>query len=121
MSIDRRAENTKSAKTVEIGMLLDFYGEILTDSQKNSLDLFYNQDLSLAEIAEQTGITRQGVRDRIVKGERVLRRTEEKLHLAARFGSNKRTIREVVSRLEQLHCEDADEMASIIALIRSLL
>ena len=56
----------KDEKLFEISMLLDFYGEILSDSQREALDLFYNDDLSLGEIADQTGITRQGVRDRIV-------------------------------------------------------
>ena len=50
-------------------MLFDFYGEILTDRQKEFFDLYYNEDLSLAEIAENYGISRQGVRDVIVEME----------------------------------------------------
>ena len=46
-------------------MLLDFYGELLTDKQRECLDLHYNEDLSLSEIAEQLGISRQGVWDNI--------------------------------------------------------
>ena len=50
-------------QTYRMTMLFDFYGEILTDRQKEFFDLYYNEDLSLAEIAENYGISRQGVRD----------------------------------------------------------
>ena len=65
-------------KNVKIGMLLDIYGELLTDKQKDILDLYYNNNLSLAEIAEEVGITRQAVRDSIVKGEKKLFRFRRK-------------------------------------------
>ena len=53
-------------------MLLDFYGELLTDKQRECFDLHYNEDLSLSEIAEQLGISRQGVWDNIRRAESVL-------------------------------------------------
>lgn len=65
-------------KNVKIGMLLDIYGELLTDKQKDILDLYYNNNLSLAEIAEEVSITRQAVRDSIVKGEKKLFRFRRK-------------------------------------------
>ena len=55
-------------QTDRMTMLFDFYGELLTDRQKEFFDLYYNEDLSLAEIAENAGISRQGVRDVIVRG-----------------------------------------------------
>ena len=64
-------------KTFEMCMLFDFYGDILTDKQKELFDLYYNDDLSLAEISEHMGITRQGVRDGIMRAEHTLRATEE--------------------------------------------
>ena len=54
-------------QTYRMTMLFDFYGELLTDRQKEFFDLYYNEDLSLAEIAENAGISRQGVRDVIVR------------------------------------------------------
>lgn len=65
-------------KNVKIGMLLDIYGELLTDKQRDILDLYYNNNLSLAEISEDVGITRQAVRDSIVKGEKKLFRFRRK-------------------------------------------
>ena len=50
-------------KDLKIAYLLDFYGEVLTERKKEVLDMYYNEDLSLAEIAEQIGISRQGVRE----------------------------------------------------------
>lgn len=66
-------------------MLYDFYGDLLTERQKEFYDLYYNEDFSLAEIAENVGITRQGVRDVIVRAEAILREMEEKTGIVARF------------------------------------
>ena len=73
------------SNSVEMGLLFDFYGDMLTDKQKQIFDLYHNEDLSLAEIAEITGITRQGVRDSVVRSESALRTMEEKTGLIARF------------------------------------
>ena len=72
-------------QTYRMTMLYDFYGELLTDRQREFFDLYYNEDLSLAEIAEITGITRQGVRDSVVRSEAALRTMEEKTGLISRF------------------------------------
>lgn len=56
-------------KDLSIAVLLDFYGDLLTEKQARAIDLYYNEDLSLAEIAEPLGISRQGVRDSIKRGE----------------------------------------------------
>ncbi len=66
-------------------MLFDFYGDTLTPRQKEFYDLYYNEDLSLGEIAENYGITRQGVRDVIVRAEAALTELEEKTGLVKRF------------------------------------
>lgn len=68
-------------KNVEISVLLELYGKLLTDKQKKTLDEYYNNDLSLAEIAENEGITRQAVRDNIKQGEKHLFEFEKKLGL----------------------------------------
>ena len=65
-------------KNVQIGILCDIYGELLTEKQKDILDLYYNNNLSLAEIAEEMNITRQAVKDSIAKGEKRLFRIRGK-------------------------------------------
>lgn len=67
-----------SNKTIEMTLLFDFFGDLLTEKQRDYFDLYYNDDLSLSEIAEQNGISRQGVRDLIVRAENTLRSFEEK-------------------------------------------
>lgn len=73
------------AKDLKISLLLDFYGEMLTEKQKEVVELYYNEDLSLGEIAQNCQITRQGVRDSIKRAEATLIHFEERLGLAQRF------------------------------------
>ncbi len=68
-----------------MALLFDFYGDMLTDRQKEFYDLYYNEDLSLAEIAENYGISRQGVRDVIVRAEATLTELEDKTGIIRRF------------------------------------
>lgn len=83
------------AKNLEISILLDFYGDMLTEKQREVIEYYYNDDLSLSEIADNEGITRQGVRDSIKRAELQLLEMEERLGLARRF-------REMRSGLEQI-------------------
>lgn len=68
-------------KDLRFSRLLDYYGELLTDKQRDFMDLYYNEDFSLAEISEHENITRQGVRDGIKHAEQRLIEFEEKLGL----------------------------------------
>jgi predicted DNA-binding protein YlxM (UPF0122 family) len=70
------------AKDLRISVLLDFYGDMLTEKQREVMVQYYNDDLSLAEIAENFGITRQGVRDAIKRSGNVLLELEEKVGFA---------------------------------------
>ena len=72
-------------QTYRMTMLFDFYGDILTPRQRELFDLYYNEDLSLAEIAENAGISRQGVRDVIVRAEGIMQEVEDKTGLIRRF------------------------------------
>ena len=84
-------------QTYRMTMLYDFYGELLTDRQKEFFDLYYNEDLSLAEIAEQTGITRQAVRDLIKHGEERLYELEECLHVYERGQAVKNAAERIIA------------------------
>lgn len=89
-------------RSYNISLLFDFYGELLSDRQKEVLDLYFNEDLSLSEISENTGITRQGVRDAIKKAEAILQNYEEKLGLIKRFDTIGKDISFVLERLSEL-------------------
>lgn len=73
------------AKDLKISYLLDFYGEMLTPPQREMIEAYYNEDLSLGEIAEEREISRQGVRDAVKRAELQLTEMEEKLGLVKRF------------------------------------
>ena len=73
------------SQAYRMALLFDFYGDVLTERQKEFYDLYYNEDLSLSEIAENNGITRQGVRDVIVRAEAILSDLEDKTGLIRRF------------------------------------
>ena len=68
-------------KNVEICLLLDFYGKLLTDRQREIVSLYYEDNLSLTEVAEELNISKQGVSDSLKRSEKVLYETEEKLQL----------------------------------------
>ena len=72
-------------KDLQIGYLLDFYGDVLPERRREIMDLYYNDDLSLSEIAETYGISRQAVRETVKKTEAELHFYEEKLGLLRRF------------------------------------
>ncbi|MDR3552011.1 MAG: putative DNA-binding protein [Clostridia bacterium] len=89
-------------KNYEVSLLLDFYGQVLTEKQREVIELYYDEDLSLAEIAEHTGITRQGVRDCIKRGEAVLFEMEQKLGLSARFAHMKGSLQEIIRSAKEI-------------------
>lgn len=103
------------AKDLSITILMDFYGAMLTDKRYDALDMYYNQDMSLGEIAEELEISRQGVRDSVKHGEKQLMDYEEKLNLAERFMK----IRDKISRINNIldqteHFDSMDEIKSIL-------
>ena len=74
-------------KNLNIAYLLDFYGDLLSDRKRSVMNMYYNEDLSLAEVAIEIGISRQGVRDLIKKSEEDLFEYEKKLGLAQKINS----------------------------------
>ena len=83
-------------------LLLDFYGELLTEKQRGCYDLHINEDLSLSEIAEQLGISRQGVWDNIRRAEKTLTEIEDKTGLIARFEETRAALDDIAARLDTL-------------------
>ena len=91
------------AKDFSIAMLLDFYGEMLTEKQREFLEYYYNEDLSLSEIALNEGITRQGVRDAIKRAEHSLNEMEARLMLAERFHSMQSGLEDIINCAKAVH------------------
>ena len=85
-----------------MAMRFDFYGDLLTERQRELSDLYYNEDLSLAEIAENYGISRQGVRDVIVRAEAAMSEVEEKTHIIRRFHQSQAAIAAIDAAADKL-------------------
>ena len=96
------------AKNLEISVLLDFYGEMLTEKQKEMIDFYYNDDLSLSEIAENEGISRQGVRDAIKRAETLLYDMESKLGFAQKLSDIKETLGQIIDCAEAINAYNLD-------------
>ena len=90
------------AKNLEISLLLDFYGDMPTEKQRDVVELYYNEDLSLSEIAAHSGITRQGVRDSIKRAESVLLDLEERLGLARKFRQIQDGLDQIIRNAKQI-------------------
>lgn len=94
-------------KSLEIGYLLDFYGELLNERRRTVLDMYYNEDMSLSEIAEALSITRQGARDLIKKAGDELLNFEEKLGVARKF----RAVCTCADTAKKIICQNIDDSA----------
>ncbi len=99
-------------KAVYLSLLLDFYGELLTEKQREYADLYYNENLSLSEIAENDGISRQAVRDALLRSETVLRDTEAKTGLVERHTKLLRQIGEAETLLDRIGRLNSEKLCS---------
>ena len=94
---------------LKISMLCQIYGNLLTQKQRELIDDYYNNDLSLSEIAENNNITRQAVRDNIKKGEKKLFEYEEKLMIMKRMLNQEEKINKALEKLTKLQKESTDK------------
>ena len=101
-------------KKVEISMLCDLYGKLLTEKQFEFINDYYNNDLSLSEIAENNEITRQAVRDIIKKGERKLFEYEEKLLFMKKTITQEQKIQVILSELTKIQADSSDKKVANI-------
>lgn len=99
---------------VRISILLETYGKLLTEKQYDLLDNYYNNDLSLSEIAEIEGITRQAVRDNLKKGESKLFEYEEKLGIMKRTLMQEESIASILSEISKIETKSSDEEIATI-------
>ena len=114
ISITLKKEGSSMEKKVEISMLWQIYGKLLTEKQYEYIDYYYNNDLSLSEIAENDNITRQAVRDIIKKGERKLFEYEEKLLFMKKTINQEQKIQQVLWNLTKIQKDSSDKQISSI-------
>lgn len=104
---------------LEKSLLLDFYGMLLTDKQRQMYEMKYNNDMSLAEIAEEFNITRQGVSESIKSAENIMRDYEDKLNLVKRYKS----LEDIIAKLDKVieketNIKDIDKLKKELDKIR---
>lgn len=96
-------------KYVEVSMLWQIYGKLLTEKQSKILNYYYNDDLSLSEIADLTNVSRQAVNDIIKKGEAKLFEYESILNIMKKSQENERTIQLILSQLSKIENTSSDK------------
>ena len=114
IGITLKKEGSSMEKKVEISMLWQIYGKLLTEKQYEYIDYYYNNDLSLSEIAENDSITRQAVRDIIKKGERKLFEYEEKLLFMKKTINQEQKIQRILLNLTKIQKDSSDKQISSI-------
>ncbi len=105
------------AKDLNIIILLDIYGHLLTEKQRFAIDLYYNEDLSLAEIAEEINISRQGVRESIKQGEKRLIEYEKTLGLVKRFQNISAQLKKINELIEPLDSDIREKISELLSII----
>ncbi len=99
------------AKDLQFVMLLDCYSEFLTERQRQAAELYYGEDLSLGEIAELSGTSRQAVRDSIKRSEEILLDMEEKLQFVKRLGALRENYAEIAAMTRRLAEKETENPA----------
>lgn len=110
-------------KNLNMSLLMDFYGQLLTPKQIEALEYYYNDDLSLGEIADEMGISRQGSRDFIKRGEKQLVEFEQKLGLASRFESIKNKVEQIdyIIKALNVHSSHKESLTRLHKLVEEVI
>ena len=94
---------------LELSLLYEYYGELLTDTQKEICDLYYNQNFTLTEIAEDMGITKQGVRDALKKSEKLLYKYEQALSIWKKNDKLGCLVKEIVEKIQKSSVDETEK------------
>jgi len=108
-------------KVIKMTLMFDFYGPLLTEKQQKFVDLYYGDDYSLGEIAENFGVSRQAVHDTLKRAESVLANYENKLGLIEKFILQRNKLAEAASLLEKLPEPSPQQLAEAIKILQELL
>ncbi len=102
-------------KNLEISLLFDFYGQMLTPTQQDAVNLYYNDDLSLLEVAQILSMTRQGVRDALNRAKKSLYTFEENLKLCERFSKTQQGLKDIIEKAQLLSDRAADDEIKLLS------
>ncbi|RKO66617.1 YlxM family DNA-binding protein [Desulfofundulus salinus] len=108
-------------KLAWMNLLYDFYGQLLTQRQQKFVELYYAHDLSLGEIAEQFGVSRQAVHDVLKRAEHILTRYEEKLGLVAKFMEQRRRLGEALALLDENSSMNEETLSQVREILRGVM
>lgn len=104
----REEEFVMFDKIAEVSLLYDFYGQLLTNRQRDAMQLYHEENLSLSEIAHEFSISRQGVHDALKNAEKALYEYEQKLGLVGKFAKTRAAVVQIDNRLDMLIKENND-------------
>ena len=121
--LDTKGEAYMFDKITEVSLLYDFYGQLLSKRQQEVMSLYYEENLSLSEIAEEFSISRQGVHDALKNAEKSLHQYEAKLGLVSRFEKSRRAVEMIDRQIEAVIDKNRDnsDLVSSLAEIRSVI
>lgn len=106
----------------QINLLYDFYGSLLTERQQNFIELYYGDDLSLGEIAEQFNVTRQAVHDTLKRSEQTLANYEGKLGLLKKFSQESQSLTEVINLINLFESgQDSDGLNKSKSILQAII
>lgn len=105
---------------VQKTLLFDFYGQLLTDKQRDIVEMYYSDDFSLSEISEQIGISRQGVYDALKRAETTLKEYEARLRLVEKFLQQKSILAKVSLMLDEIVDAEQDDISEIKDRIKNI-
>lgn len=109
------------SKSIEIGILLDYYGSLLSKTQYDIADMYYNKDLSLSEISEIIGITRQGIHDNVKRTEALLLEFEDKLKMKHIYEEIRSLACDILNVLDDLPVGDCEKLSQINNLVKKII
>lgn len=114
---DMKGESSMFDEITEVSLLYDFYGQLLSKRQQEVMSLYYEENLSLSEIAEEFSISRQGVYDALKNGEKTLHRYETKLGLVSRFEKSRKAVAAIDKQIEAVIYNNSDNKELVDSLV----
>ena len=106
-------------EALEMALLYDYYGGMLTEKQRECFDMRYNQDLSLGEIAQELGISRQAVLDNLTRTEALLRRMESNVGCVSRSLKSRKAVGQILDAAQRLLSHSDPTVSDLARLIKS--